>query len=73
MVVSLDAAGHVANAAHQAHGAIGVTMEYELHRHTRRLWEFQRAHRGPDYWARMLGERILQGDLPLWEFIAWTS
>jgi alkylation response protein AidB-like acyl-CoA dehydrogenase len=73
MIVSLDAAGHVANAAHQAHGAIGVTIEYDLHRHTRRLWEFQRAHRGPDRWARILGERILCGRPALWEAITRTS
>jgi acyl-CoA dehydrogenase len=36
--VAADAATIAAAAAHQAHGAIGVTKEYPLHHLTRRLW-----------------------------------
>jgi acyl-CoA dehydrogenase len=36
--IAADAATIATAAAHQAHGAMGVTQEYPLHTVTRRLW-----------------------------------
>jgi acyl-CoA dehydrogenase len=41
-------------AAHQAHGAIGMTQEYRLHQFSRRLWAW-RAEYGDPTWANRLG------------------
>jgi len=37
-----DAAGIVAEAALQCHGAIGYTVEYDLHLFLKRAWALQR-------------------------------
>lgn len=58
--------------AHQVHGAIGVTMEYTLQRHTRRLWEWAVADGTSARWARGLGARAVRGDLAAWELITGT-
>ena len=49
-----DAASFVARQALQCHGAIGYTVEYELHRFLRQTWTLTRAH-GDAAWHR---ERI---------------
>ena len=58
--------------AHQVHGAIGVTMEYALQRHTRRLWEWAAADGTSARWAGRLGARAVSGDLAAWELITGT-
>jgi acyl-CoA dehydrogenase len=50
------AAADAARAAHQAHGAIGVTREYRLHQFTRRLWSWRSEFGGE--WATWLGQRV---------------
>ena len=40
-VVMDDAITLATRAAHQAHGAMGVTREYPLHQLTRRLWAWR--------------------------------
>jgi acyl-CoA dehydrogenase len=42
--VAADAATIATAAAHQAHGAMGVTQEYPLHSLTRRLWAWTREY-----------------------------
>ena len=49
-----DAASFVGRRALQCHGAIGYTVEYELHRYLKQTWTLSRAH-GDAAWHR---ERI---------------
>jgi acyl-CoA dehydrogenase len=47
---------HVATrAAHQAHGAMGLTQEYSLHQATRRLWSWRREYGDGSFWDAHLG------------------
>ena len=62
-----EAAGKVANIAHQVHGAIGFTNEYRLHRLTRRLWAWRSEFGAENAWAESLGRRVLaRGAENLW-------
>jgi acyl-CoA dehydrogenase len=65
-----EAAGKVAEIAHQVHGAIGFTKEYRLHPLTRRLWSWRDEFGGEAYWARQLGRLIAaEGGDGLWPLI----
>lgn len=46
-------------AAHQAHGAIGMTKEYPLHYLTRRLWAWRDEAGGHHSWADRLGQALV--------------
>ena len=48
------AAGRVARIGHQLHGAIGITLEYELHHYTRSLWSWRDEYAGESFWASEL-------------------
>lgn len=62
-----EAAGKIAALAHQVHGAIGITREYELHLFTRRLWAWRDAHGSETFWAEHLGSRLCAlGPEALW-------
>jgi acyl-CoA dehydrogenase len=66
-----EAAGKVAEIAHQVHGAIGFTQEYPLHHATRRLWSWRDEFGSEAYWARELGRRIAEaGADGLWPLMA---
>ncbi len=54
-----EAAGHVARAAHQVHGAIGFAREFSLHALTTRLWAWRDEFGTEDDWADMLGAEVL--------------
>lgn len=54
-VVIDDAIGLGTRAAHQAHGAMGVTREYRLHQLTRRLWSWRHEWGTTREWRRRLG------------------
>jgi acyl-CoA dehydrogenase len=54
-LVANHAALVATRAAHQAHGAIGMTQEYPLHQFSRRLWAW-RAEFGDSSWASRLGQ-----------------
>jgi acyl-CoA dehydrogenase len=54
-----DAAGIVARTAHQVHGAIGFTQEYQLHRFTRRIQSWRGEFGASAYWNRRIGEIVL--------------
>jgi acyl-CoA dehydrogenase len=56
-----------AAAAHQAHGAIGMTKEYELGQLTRRLWTWRDEFGSESYWSRLLGHTVVAaGEPALW-------
>jgi acyl-CoA dehydrogenase len=66
-----QAAGRVAAAAHQAHGAMGFTREYALGRFTRRLWQWQDEFGSASAWAIRLGHSVLDAPEPaLWPHIS---
>jgi acyl-CoA dehydrogenase len=52
------AATIVATIAHQLHGAIGITDEYELHHFTRRLWAWRDEFGSETEWSIMLGRAV---------------
>lgn len=58
---SSEAAQEVATMAHAVHGAIGVTEEYDLQLHTRRLHEWRMAHGSETYWNRVVGQLHADG------------
>jgi alkylation response protein AidB-like acyl-CoA dehydrogenase len=55
-----EAAGKVAEMAHQVHGAIGFTHEHRLHHLTRRLWSWRDEFGVESEWSMELG-RIVAG------------
>lgn len=52
----------VARTAHQLHGAVGITLEYRLHRHTRNLWAWRDADEPERVWSGRLGAMALAVD-----------
>jgi acyl-CoA dehydrogenase len=65
-----EAAGKVAEIAHQVHGAMGFTEEYKLHHLTRRLWSWRDEFGNEAYWAGELGRKIAAaGADGLWPLI----
>lgn len=61
-IVAADAATLVARVSHQLHGAIGVTREYDLQRHTRRLWAWRDADEPAGTYEVRLGAAARRGD-----------
>ena len=51
LVLADDAAVTATRAAHQAHGAMGLTQEYSLHHFSRRLWSWRHEFGGPSAWT----------------------
>ena len=66
-----EAAGVVAEAAHQVHGAMGFTHEHQLHHFTRRLWAWRDELGNERHWQIELGRRLCAaGADELWNFVA---
>ncbi len=59
-VVVDDAITIGTRAAHQAHGAMGVTREYPLHQLTRRLWSWRHEWGTTKQWRRRLGSIVVE-------------
>lgn len=57
-VVVDDAITVGTRAAHQAHGAMGVTREYPLHQLTRRLWSWRHEWGTTKQWRQRLGHSV---------------
>lgn len=57
-VLADDAVRVATRAAHQAHGAMGLTQEYPLHHVTRRLWSWRREYGTGSDWSSALGGRV---------------
>ena len=53
-----QAATIASRAAHQAHGAIGMTEEYQLQRFTRRLWAWREEYGTEFEWNGWLGTQV---------------
>ncbi len=64
-----EAAIAVAAVSHAVHGAIGVTEEFDLQLHTRRLHEWRGQYGSETYWHRRLGNALLASDAPPLEFV----
>ena len=70
-----EAAGIVAELAHQVHGAMGYTHEHQLHHTTRRLWAWRDEYGPEQLWQQQLGATLArrvagQGGDALWDYIA---
>ncbi len=69
--ITSAAAGAGASHAHQAHGAIGMTEEYELHHLTRRLWCWREEFGNARHWHRVLGRLVVEaGADGFWQRLA---
>lgn len=53
-----QAALSATRAAHQVHGAMGMTQEYRLHHFSRRLWAWRSEYGDEGYWSRRLGQTV---------------
>lgn len=68
-----EAAGLVADVAHQVHGAIGYSHEYPLHFRTRRLWVWREEFGGERHWQIVTGRAIAAaGGGALWPGLTAT-
>ncbi len=66
-----EAAGIVAETAHQVHGAMGYTHEHQLHHFTRRVWAWREEYGNEVYWQARLGTQLAaRGADRLWDFLA---
>ena len=66
-----EAATTAARASHQAHGAIGMTKEYELGQLSRRLWSWRDEFGGERSWSRELGRQLADdGADALWPHVS---
>jgi acyl-CoA dehydrogenase len=64
-----SAVTEIARTAHQLHGALGITEEYELHRRSRLMWATRDADVPEERWAQAVGEAVLDGG----ETVLWTE
>lgn len=69
-----EAAGIVAEIAHQVHGAMGFTHEHQLHHFTRRLWAWRDEYGNEAEWQQLLGSAVAKaGADQAWGLIATRS
>ncbi len=69
-----EAAGQIAQLAHQIHGAIGFSQEHSLHIYTRRLWSWREEYGNEQYWAAIIGNTLCQnGAEQLWPTLSNTQ
>ena len=65
-----EAAGAVAEAAHQVHGAMGFTQEHPLHFATRRLWSWRDEFGHEALWQERIGREVCAaGGAALWPML----
>jgi hypothetical protein len=65
-----EAATITSRLAHQVHGAMGFTQEYELHFLTKRLWSWRDEFGSEMIWGRYLGREVFKrGADSVWNFI----
>jgi acyl-CoA dehydrogenase len=69
-----EAAGKVAETAHQVHGAIGFTHEHRLHHLTRRLWSWRDEFGVESEWSIELGRiAAARGADDLWPLLTGSA
>ena len=69
-----EAAGKVAETAHQVHGAIGFTHEHRLHHLTRRLWSWRDEFGVESEWSVELGRiAAARGADGLWPLLTGSA
>ncbi len=72
-----DSVESATSAFQQVHGAIGYTMEYDLHHYTRRLWAWRDALGNEHLWVKKLGDDLASKDKDqLWQGVTtgvWQS
>ncbi|MBV9044328.1 MAG: hypothetical protein JO294_04330 [Alphaproteobacteria bacterium] len=67
------AVGTVTSVAHQVHGAMGFTKEYQLQRLTKALWQWRSDYGNDRYWSDELGRIVAkQGAEGFWPALAAT-
>jgi acyl-CoA dehydrogenase len=65
-----EAAGKIAEVAHQVHGAMGFTQEHPLHFATRRLWSWRDEFGNDAYWQERIGRLVCsRGGDALWPML----
>lgn len=65
-----EAAGEVAAACHQVHGAMGFTQEHPLHFSSRRLWSWRDEAGSEGFWQEQIGNRVCAaGGSTLWSLL----
>jgi acyl-CoA dehydrogenase len=68
------AATRVARAAHQLHGAMGLTAEYPLHNYTSQLWSWREDYGSEFYWSNLLVQLIRsEYDGDIWQALTAQS
>lgn len=72
-IVAGRAAQTVAAAAHQVHGAIGISSEYALQVYTRRLLAWRGEFGDGVFWSRRLGAQVLNAPGSPWDTILETT
>lgn len=69
-----EAASLATALAHQVHGAIGMTEEYELQQYTRRLMSWRQEYGSSRFWADRVGRMVVAADADqLWPTISGTT
>ena len=64
-----EAAAEAAHIAHQVHGAIGFTDEYDLHLYTKRIWAWREEFGNEIEWAEYVGNAALAEAQGPWALI----
>lgn len=65
-ITAAGVATRVARTAHQLHGAVGVTLEYDLHRYSEALWSWRDADEHEDVVSERLGALARTNDEAAW-------
>jgi len=74
IVRTREAATQIAALAHQCHGAIGFTAEYQLGRLTKRLWAWRDEYGDESQWRNALGALVLSdSETSLWQRLTGGS
>ncbi len=66
-------AGPIASVAHQAHGALGFTMEHSLGAFTTRLWAWREEYGNELHWWNRIADLVRESDGDLWGLVTGTA
>lgn len=68
-----EAGAEAAHLAHQIHGAIGYTQEYDLQLCSRRIWAWREEYGNEGQWYDSVGDAVLAGEEGPWAMITRAS